>query len=250
MRVVDVSDSSHIQGAARETAPMKALKNRLLAARALWSFVDLVRHPEHLDRVFEIADALSDQQPRRAREDARPLRDGSARRGGPSRPAAPRRRSRELAPLPAGTLGRTFADHMRANGLDPAALPTLRRPDDIEFLRAHLYETHDVWHAVTGFDDRRRGRAGAPGVLRRADARRPASHAHRDGVPELPRSSRWPTRAPPPGRRRRLADGQARATPSSGCAGRSSGTAPGRSTPLLGVEAPRRRSPGLAAQPR
>jgi ubiquinone biosynthesis protein COQ4 len=57
----------------------------------------------------------------------------------------------ELAKLPEGSLGRTFADHMRANGLDPKSLPTLAASDELEFIRAHLYETHDVWHAVTGF---------------------------------------------------------------------------------------------------
>jgi ubiquinone biosynthesis protein Coq4 len=40
---------------------------------------------------------------------------------------------------------------MRANGLDPAAIPSLEARDDLEFIRAHLFETHDVWHAVTGF---------------------------------------------------------------------------------------------------
>jgi ubiquinone biosynthesis protein Coq4 len=37
---------------------MQTIKNRLLAARALWSFINLVRHPEHLDRVFEISDSM------------------------------------------------------------------------------------------------------------------------------------------------------------------------------------------------
>jgi ubiquinone biosynthesis protein Coq4 len=40
---------------------------------------------------------------------------------------------------------------MRANGLDPKAIPTLPAGDDLAFLRAHLYETHDVWHVVSGF---------------------------------------------------------------------------------------------------
>jgi ubiquinone biosynthesis protein Coq4 len=40
---------------------------------------------------------------------------------------------------------------MIANGLDPAAIPSLESPDAGSFIRAHLYETHDVWHAVTGF---------------------------------------------------------------------------------------------------
>jgi ubiquinone biosynthesis protein Coq4 len=31
------------------------------------------------------------------------------------------------------------------------AIPTLPGGDEHAFLRAHLYETHDVWHVVTGF---------------------------------------------------------------------------------------------------
>jgi ubiquinone biosynthesis protein COQ4 len=130
---------------------MNALKNRLLAARAIWSFVDLVRHPEHLDRVFEIADAMSGQK----RDVLERMRDRFAM--DPRGAAALRDQPRlaldlgALGALPEGTLGRTFADHMRANGLDPSALPTLPSTDEIQFMRAHLYETHDVWHAVTGF---------------------------------------------------------------------------------------------------
>jgi ubiquinone biosynthesis protein Coq4 len=57
----------------------------------------------------------------------------------------------ELARLPSGTLGRDFADHMRAANLDPSAIPTLPSDNATDFVRAHLYETHDVWHVVTGF---------------------------------------------------------------------------------------------------
>jgi ubiquinone biosynthesis protein COQ4 len=130
---------------------MNALKNRLLAARAIWSFVDLVRHPEHLDRVFEIADAMSDQR----RDVLAAMRDAFAM--DPRGATALRDRHRlavrmgELRKLPEGTLGRTYADHMISNGLDPAAIPTLPSDGELEFVRAHLYETHDVWHAVTGF---------------------------------------------------------------------------------------------------
>jgi ubiquinone biosynthesis protein COQ4 len=130
---------------------MSAIKNRLLAARAIWGFIDLVRHPEHLDRVFEIADAMSDQK----RDVLEKMRDHFAM--DPRGAAALRDKRRlvvrlgELQKLPVGTLGRTYADHMRDNGLDPTALPSLPSDSDLKFMRAHLYETHDVWHAVTGF---------------------------------------------------------------------------------------------------
>jgi ubiquinone biosynthesis protein COQ4 len=130
---------------------MQAIKNRLLAARALWSFIDLVRHPEHLDRVFEIADSMSQQR----LDVLEKMRDAFA--ADPRGAAALRERPRlvvdldRLDKLPKGTLGRAFADHMRANGLDPAAIPTLPSDGELQFVRAHLYETHDIWHAVTGF---------------------------------------------------------------------------------------------------
>jgi ubiquinone biosynthesis protein COQ4 len=130
---------------------MKRLKNGLLTARAIWSFIDLMKHPDHLDRVFELADAMSVQR----QDILRAMRDHYAKDAGGA--AALRERPRlvvrldDLLKLPVGTLGRAYADHMRANGLDPAAIPTLASPGELEFVRAHLYETHDVWHAVTGF---------------------------------------------------------------------------------------------------
>jgi ubiquinone biosynthesis protein COQ4 len=142
---------------------MKALKNRLLTARAVWSFVDLIRHPEHLDRVFQIADAMSGQ----SGEVLEAMRDHFAM--DPRGAAALRERHRlvvsldDLQKLAPGTLGRTYADHMRANGLDPAALPTLPSDSDIAFMRAHMYETHDVWHAVTAFGTDVAGELGLQG---------------------------------------------------------------------------------------
>lgn len=130
---------------------MKAITNRLLQAKALWSFIDLVRHPEHLDRVFEISDAMSQQR----MDVIEKMRDVFAQ--DPGGGAALRDKPRlaidlaRLDKLPKGTLGRAFADHMRANRLDPTAIPTLPSDGELEFVRAHLYETHDIWHTVTGF---------------------------------------------------------------------------------------------------
>jgi ubiquinone biosynthesis protein COQ4 len=130
---------------------MNAITRRIGMARALWSFVDLVKHPEHLDRVFEISDSLV-----KGRIDVlEQMRDHFG--GHPTGATALRDKPRlhvnldELGKLPPGTLGREFADHMRSNDLDPAAIPTLDASDDLAFVRAHLYETHDVWHVVTGF---------------------------------------------------------------------------------------------------
>jgi ubiquinone biosynthesis protein Coq4 len=131
-------------------APLSTIKQRLGYAKALWGFVDLVRHPEHLDRVFELADSLA------SRPVIEKMRDHVAAdaQGAAALRDKPRLAVRvdALASLPEGTLGRAFADHLKKNGLDPASIPSLPGSTDLEFVRAHLYETHDVWHAVTGFE--------------------------------------------------------------------------------------------------
>jgi ubiquinone biosynthesis protein Coq4 len=131
---------------------MQALRDRLAFARTLWSFVDLVKHPDHLDRVFEISDGMVKQRT----EVLETMAEHFARDPRGAQAIRDKHRVRfdlaELDALPPGTLGRVFADHMRKNDLDPAAIPTLDASDDLAFLRAHLYETHDIWHAVTGYD--------------------------------------------------------------------------------------------------
>jgi ubiquinone biosynthesis protein Coq4 len=126
-------------------------KDRIVFARTLWSFVDLVKHPDHLGRVFEIADGMVAQHTEvldcMAAHFATDPRGASALRDKPRLHVE----LKKLAKLPEGTLGRVFANHMLSNGLDPASIPTLSAEDDLAFVRAHLYETHDVWHAVTGF---------------------------------------------------------------------------------------------------
>jgi ubiquinone biosynthesis protein Coq4 len=112
----------------------------------------LVKHPEHLDRVFEISEALVNQRV----DVLERMRDTFVKDAVGAEALRDKPRLRidlaALSKLPAGTFGRAFADHMRKNGLDPADIPTLDGGDELAFLRAHLYETHDIWHAATGFD--------------------------------------------------------------------------------------------------
>jgi ubiquinone biosynthesis protein Coq4 len=119
-------------------------------ARAAKSLVALLRDPDRLDQVFALEEALRD--PERSRLFVQELsKDPHI-----ARALARRTRLRPvdlaaLSKLPEGSLGKAFASHMAENGLDPAALP-YRPSDDAEtFAIAHLRETHDIWHAVTGF---------------------------------------------------------------------------------------------------
>lgn len=70
---------------------------------------------------------------------------------------------RELRGLPVGTLGRDFADHLDAHGLDPDALtvPVVRgRTAEANYLLERVRQTHDIWHTLLGL-----GAAGHEEVL-------------------------------------------------------------------------------------
>ncbi len=56
----------------------------------------------------------------------------------------------QLLTLPQNTLGYIYADHMTRNGLTP--LQASQVDSDCQFFLAHIRETHDLWHIVTGCD--------------------------------------------------------------------------------------------------
>ncbi|MFO0661882.1 MAG: Coq4 family protein [Polyangiaceae bacterium] len=126
------------------------MKNPINVARALWSYITLVRDPNKLNMVFELREAISDREmlDRMASNFAR---DPKGARALHERPRLGRIDLESLSKLPDGTLGRVYADHMIANNLDPSAIPSLQADNPGDYLTAHLYETHDIWHAVTGF---------------------------------------------------------------------------------------------------
>ncbi len=130
----------------------------LRTAKTLYALAVLVRDPDKLGKVFEMADALATPVL------LEPMAALLAKDAEGARALAERPRLRvvlaDLRALPRGTLGREFAEHMDANGLDPAAIPDLPSPDRLSFLRAHLYETHDIWHVVTGFGTDWKGELG------------------------------------------------------------------------------------------
>jgi ubiquinone biosynthesis protein Coq4 len=59
---------------------------------------------------------------------------------------------RDLARYEVGTLGRAVHDHCARWNIHPSAFPHRPRATDGEYLVAHIENTHDVWHPVTGFD--------------------------------------------------------------------------------------------------
>lgn len=121
----------------------------LQTLRAASAFVKLATDMGRLDEVFALADGL--RAPDSLREMLHTVSQDAVGA------AALRDRPHvhidlaALRALPLGTFGRTFAEHMIANNLDPAAIPTLPSENEMDYVLAHLYETHDIWHVVTGF---------------------------------------------------------------------------------------------------
>jgi len=124
----------------------------LIAARALWSFVRLVRDPNRLDEVFAFSDQLVGTQSEMLKQMVEHVRQTP--HGARALQQKPRLvlRLDELGAYPQSSLARAYADFLRARGLKPENIPSLAAPDEQSYVRAHLYETHDLWHVVTGFD--------------------------------------------------------------------------------------------------
>jgi ubiquinone biosynthesis protein Coq4 len=126
--------------------------NLVKTLRMFHGFWSLSQDPNKLERVFAIADAGEN------RKILEEIAAGVGRhpRGARALKECPRVGEIDLAKLsklPEGTLGRVFADHMIANNLDPKAIPVPEiEPGDVRYVKAHIRETHDIWHVVTGFD--------------------------------------------------------------------------------------------------
>jgi ubiquinone biosynthesis protein COQ4 len=127
------------------------MRNPLTLVKLAVAAVRLVRDTDRLDEVFAIADSLDEggnelqlivDHAHRDPQGARALRE---------RPRVELDLPR-LRTLPDGTFGREVARFFDERGLDPASIPRLEHTDATSWLRAHLYETHDLWHVATGFE--------------------------------------------------------------------------------------------------
>jgi len=126
------------------------MRNPVAYARTAWRMTRALRHPEQLQDILELATLLA--PPTAMRRLVERLRhDDTAARAFAERPRMGLLPLASLRTLPEGTLGRALADHLAENGLAPDALPSLEAHTDEEYVRAHMLESHDVWHVLTGF---------------------------------------------------------------------------------------------------
>jgi ubiquinone biosynthesis protein COQ4 len=122
----------------------------LITLRAIRAVARLVKDPARLDEVFRLVDAI--ESPELVKKfDEQFGHDPAYAPFFRSRPRMGEVDVATLAAMPEGTLGRAFGDFLVRNGLDPKDIEVNPVENDFDFMRAHLRESHDVWHVVTGF---------------------------------------------------------------------------------------------------
>ena len=127
--------------------------------RARRALAALLRDPDDLPQVFTLIDAISGTAPhrllrgfRRSETGARLLRD---------RPdIVPLLSNRAgLRALPDGSLGRAYLSFVESEGISPEGIRDAslegaserRRPKAFVYLHQRMRDTHDLWHALTGY---------------------------------------------------------------------------------------------------
>ena len=111
-------------------------------------FVAILRDTSQTDRVFELVEGVSRDPEIGAKYPPMTAEVDFARepfeQGFPDLDA--------LRAMPEDSFGRALAAHMDSLGVDFSAFDRKPTPEsDYEWLERHGYETHDIWHVVTGW---------------------------------------------------------------------------------------------------
>lgn len=64
----------------------------------------------------------------------------------------PRENGDAFLHYPVGTLGHAYGQFLIRNGISPASFPNHEIKTDVDYLVMHTYETHDLWHVLTGYE--------------------------------------------------------------------------------------------------
>lgn len=114
------------------------------------SFLDLVKAPDgDFGCISRLSKAVSDASSLEIMVEFL-SRHPQGKRAFEQRPRLGNIDLQRLHKLPKNTLGYAYANHMIEGGLTP--LQASSADNDYQFLAAHITETHDMWHVVTGFD--------------------------------------------------------------------------------------------------
>ncbi|WNG32460.1 hypothetical protein F0U60_01765 [Archangium minus] len=111
----------------------------------------MVRNADDANRVFDLIEAMYASTDTARKVVERMSRDPVLAQVLRERPRLGHVDVEALSRLPEGTLGRAFVELLREYRLDPNLLRVQEAPDAASYVKAHLFETHDLWHVVTGF---------------------------------------------------------------------------------------------------
>lgn len=122
---------------------------------ALESFLNMVKAPDgDFEAIARLVNALNDAQSLKIMVEFL-SRHPQGKQAFGERPRLGNIALQQLHHFPQNTLGYVYADHMLRNGLVPLQASEVN--NDYQFLSAHITETHDIWHVVTGCDTNIRG---------------------------------------------------------------------------------------------
>ncbi len=152
-----------------EVAPIQpgVMRNPVRMARLAVSTIRLARDLERLGRVFELNDhivALRTPADEAAAIEAF-ARTAAGRDALRARTRLGRPDLDRLRMQPAETLGGAYARFLDRHAISPESLPTLPGAGELDYILAHFYETHDLWHVLTGFDADPAGELGVQAFL-------------------------------------------------------------------------------------
>ena len=122
----------------------------ILRARLIFSLIRVTGNPDKTELIFDIADRLYslgsfDEVKRRLESNPESMRLINERK------LLGKIDLDRLLNCPTGSLGHTYATHMKSLGLDPEFFRTREIDNDVAFAVMRMRQTHDLWHIVTGF---------------------------------------------------------------------------------------------------
>jgi ubiquinone biosynthesis protein COQ4 len=119
----------------------------------------LLSNPDDTSQVFVMIDALSGNSPQRMLKRFAGDRTGAKLLAERSNVLEKLQDRQFLRSLPAGSLGRAYLSFVESEGITAEGLVDASRvrdgseilDPDLEYLRQRMRDTHDIWHAVTGY---------------------------------------------------------------------------------------------------
>jgi len=130
------------------------MRNPFYLFKLFGSLIQLTRNLENLDYILDMHDDIM----KLGKKDEIKLvidqvrREPMVAKAFEHRYRFPRKNGEAFIHFPLGTLGREYGEFLLRNKISPASFPDHAIKNDADYLVMHLYETHDLWHVLTGYE--------------------------------------------------------------------------------------------------